>query len=71
MWQGRDPKYLPRKSPSNLGEFGRLVDVVIIGWTAFALVIFSFLNEQLGRAGSMSKPIRALTARCEINERLY
>lgn len=55
MWQRRDPKFLPRKSPFNLGKFGWLVDAIVVGWTVFALIIFSFPVALPVRAGSMSK----------------
>ena len=55
MWRRRDPKYLPKKSPFNLGKFGWLVNTIVIGWTVFALVIFSFPIAQPVRPGSMSK----------------
>ena len=55
MWRRRDPKYLPKKSPFNLGKCGWLVNTIVIGWTVFALVIFSFPIAQPVRSGSMSK----------------
>ena len=55
MWQRRDPKYLPAKSPFNLGKFGWLVNATVLAWTAFALVIFSFPVTLPVAAGSMSK----------------
>ena len=58
MWRRRDPKYLPKKSPFNLGKFGWLVNSIVIGWTVFALVIFSFPVAQPVTPGSMSKSIR-------------
>lgn len=63
MYQGRDPKYLPRKSPFNLGKFGWLVNALVVGWTAFALVIFSFPVSRPVTAGSMSKLICYLRMR--------
>ncbi|KAL8756012.1 MAG: hypothetical protein Q9184_004634 [Pyrenodesmia sp. 2 TL-2023] len=42
MWRGRHAKYLPRNSPFNLGKFGWLTNAIVVGWTVFALVIFSF-----------------------------
>lgn len=55
MWQRRDPKYLPKKSPFNLGRFGWLVNTLVVGWTVFALVMFSFPVAQPVRPGSMSE----------------
>lgn len=61
MWQRRDPKFLPKKSPFNLGKFGWLVNAIVVGWTALALIIFSFPVARPVTAGSMSK-FRKLTA---------
>ena len=55
MWRRRDPKYLPKRSPFNLGKFGWLVNAIVIGWAVFALVIFSFPIAQPITPGSMSK----------------
>ena len=56
MWRRRDQKYLPTKSPFHLGTFfGWLVNALVVAWTAFALVIFSFPVTQPVTPGSMSK----------------
>ena len=55
MWQGRNQKFLPTKSPFNLGKFGWLVNGLVIGWTLLALVIFSFPVEEPVTPGSLSK----------------
>ena len=55
MWQGRNQKYLPTKSPFNLGKFGWLVNALVIGWTLLALVVFSFPVEKPVTPGSLSK----------------
>lgn len=63
MWRGRDPKYLPKKSHFNLGKFGWLVNTLVVGWTVFALVIFSFPIAQPVKPGSMSKSMK--TCKCQ------
>lgn len=54
MWQGRNQKYLPTKSPFNLGKFGWLVNGLVVAWTAFALVLFSLPVVLPVTPGSMS-----------------
>ncbi|CAF9927739.1 MAG: hypothetical protein HETSPECPRED_006665 [Heterodermia speciosa] len=54
MWQGRNQRYLPTKSPFNLGKFGWLVNALVVGWTLFALVIFSFPVEKPVTPSSMN-----------------
>lgn len=55
MWRRRDLKYLPRKGPFKLGKFGWLVNSLVVGWAAFALVIFSLPVTRHVTPGSMSK----------------
>ena len=74
MWRRRDAKYLPEKSPFNLGKFGWLVNTIVIGWTVFALVIFSFPIARPVTPGSMSKfflwePLQVSSR--ELNNYLY
>ncbi|KAI4118542.1 MAG: hypothetical protein LQ345_001427 [Seirophora villosa] len=55
MWRGRHHKYLPRrKSPFNLGKFGWLVNAIVVGWTLFALVVFSLPIARPVTPGSMN-----------------
>lgn len=63
MWRRRDPRYLPEKSPFNLGRFGWLVNTLVIGWAVFTLVIFSFPTAEPVRPGSMSESMK--TCNCE------
>ncbi|KAL8768825.1 MAG: hypothetical protein Q9209_005006, partial [Squamulea sp. 1 TL-2023] len=53
MWQGRNQKFLPANSPFNLGRFGWLVNSLVVAWTAFALIVFSFPVTLPVSAGSM------------------
>lgn len=57
MWRGRHAKYLPRKNPFNLGKFGWLANAIVVGWTVFALVVFSFPVARPVTPGSMSESI--------------
>lgn len=41
MWRRRDPKYLPKKSPFNLG-YGWLVNTLVVGWTVFAFQLSDY-----------------------------
>ncbi|KAL9010803.1 MAG: hypothetical protein Q9173_004295 [Seirophora scorigena] len=55
MWRGRHVKYLPsRKSLFHLGKFGWLANAIVVGWTLFALVIFSFPIARPVTPGSMN-----------------
>ena len=54
MWRRRNQKYLPTKSPFNLGKFGWLVNGLVVAWTAFALVIFTLPVTMPVKSGSMS-----------------
>lgn len=54
LWQGRDQKYLPTESSFYLGKFGWMVNAVVVGWTAFALIIFSLPVVRPASGGSMS-----------------
>ena len=54
LWRRRDHKYLPTNSPFHLGKFGWLVNAIVVGWTAFAVVVFSLPVVRPASAASMS-----------------
>ena len=62
MWRRRDPKYLPRHSALNLGRFGWVANALVVGWTAFALVIWSFPVTRPVTAGSFSKLVETVSS---------
>lgn len=55
MWQHRNPRYLPKRSPFNMGKPGWLANALVVLWTAFLMVIFSMPVQYPVTAGSMSK----------------